>query len=77
MQNQRRIYMMFFQKKKKKYTALKVIAIIVGVLALAAGAYVLYTKVIKPKLEQKKAADALEPETCCGFECDDLAADLE
>ena len=48
--------MFFFQKekKKKKYTALKVVAIIVGILALIAGGYVLYTKVIKPKLDAKK-----------------------
>ena len=68
---------MFFrkEKKKKKYTALKVVAIIVGILALIAGGYVLYTKVIKPKLEAKKAAalDAAEPE--CEIECEELAVE--
>ena len=70
-------HMFFFnkEKKKKKYTALKVVAIIVGILALIAGGYVLYTKVIKPKLEAKKAAalDAVEPE--CEIECEELAVE--
>ena len=59
--------MFFFQKekKKKKYTALKVVAIIVGILALIAGGYVLYTKVIKPKLDAKKAAAAIDEEPEC------------
>ena len=70
--------MFFFQKekKKKKYTALKVIAIIVGILALIAGGYVLYTKVIKPKLEAKKAAAALDAEQpVCTTECEELAVE--
>ena len=73
--------MFFFQKekKKKKYTALKIAAIIVGILALIAGGYVLYTKVIKPKLDAKKAAAALEEEPECDFiECDEeLAVEAE
>ena len=73
--------MFFFQKeqqKKKKYTALKIVAIIVGILALIAGGYVLYTKVIKPKLDAKKAAAAIaeEPECEC-IESEELAVEAE
>jgi hypothetical protein len=55
-----------------------VIAIIVGILALIAGGYVLYTKVIKPKLDAKKAAAAIDEEPECEFiECEETAVEAE
>ncbi len=58
--------MFFFRKKKKKHTALMVLAIVFGALAVAAGAYVLFTKVLKGKLCKKCAAevDAIDCDDC-------------
>ncbi len=62
--------MLCFHKKKKKNTALMVIAIIIGALAAAAGAYVLFTKVLKGKLCKKKCDDAVECDAC---DCEEIA----
>lgn len=58
--------MMFLKPKKKKNTALKVIAVIAGIAAAAAAGYVLYTKVIKPMLAKKKA----QCDDCCDCDCE-------
>lgn len=63
---------MFFNKPKKKNYAPMVIAIVVGVLAALATAYVIITKVLKKPLcfKKKAAAEEIE-ETCeCTDECD-------
>ncbi len=63
--------MLCFHKKKKKNTALMVIAIIVGALAAAAGAYFLFTKVLKGKLCKKNdCEDAIECDDC---DCEETA----
>ncbi len=62
--------MFFFRKKKKKHTALMVLAIIFGALAVAAGAYVLFTKVLKGKLCKKCACEA-------DIDCDDCEEILD
>lgn len=43
----------FWKKKKKKYTALKVVAIVFTALAAVAGAYVIFEKFFKDKLLKK------------------------
>ncbi len=60
--------MFCFRKKKKKNTALMVIAIVISVLAAAAGAYFLFTKVLKGKLCKKKAVEA----DCCDCDCEEI-----
>lgn len=60
---------MFFQKPKKKNYAPVIIAIVVGVLAALATAYVIVTKVLKKPLCFKKKAVA-EVEEACDCECE-------
>ena len=43
----------FWKRKKKKYTALKVVAIVFTALAALAGAYVIFEKFFKDKLLKK------------------------
>lgn len=45
----------FCKKKKKNYTALKVVAIVFTTLAALAGAYVVFDKFLKDKLVKKFA----------------------
>ena len=63
---------MFFQKPKKKNYAPVIIAIVVGVLAALATAYIIVTKVLKkPLCFKKKEAAAEVGEACdCACECD-------
>lgn len=56
---------MFFHKKKKKNHALMVVAIVFASLAAVAGAYVLFTKVLKDKLCKKKTCNC-GPDCTCG-----------
>ncbi len=65
--------MFCFHKKKKNHTALKVIAIVVGVLAAAAGAYVLFTKVLKDKICRKKAA---ADDCLCDCDCEEIVDEV-
>ncbi len=67
---------MFFQKPKKKNYAPVIIAIVVGVLAALATAYVIVTKVLKKPLCFKKKAAAEVEEACdcvCDCECEETA----
>ncbi len=61
---------MFFQKPKKKNYAPVIIAIVVGVLAALATAYVIVTKVLKKPLCFKKKAAVAEVEEACDCVCD-------
>ena len=61
---------MFFQKPKKKNYAPMIIAIVVGVLAAMATAYIIVTKVLKKPLFKKKAV--CECECDCDCDCDEL-----
>ncbi len=62
----------FWKKKKKKYTALKVVAIVFTALAALAGAYVIFEKFFKEKLLKK-----LGKGCCCEDECADVADEVE
>jgi len=61
---------MFFNKPKKKNYAPMIIAIVVGVLAALATAYVVVTKVLKKPLFPKKAVAEVEGECECECECE-------
>ncbi len=63
---------MCFCRKKKKNHALMIIAIVVASLAAAAGAYVLFTKVLKDKLFKK---NAVEDADACDEIADEIAED--
>lgn len=61
----------FWKRKKKKYTALKVVAIVFTALAALAGAYVIFEKFFKDKLLKKLGKG------CCEDECAGLADEVE
>ena len=55
----------FCKKKKKDYTALKIVAIVVGVLAAVAAGYVVFDKFLKDKIFKKKAVCEACAEDAC------------
>ena len=61
----------FWKRKKKKYTALKVVAIVFTALAALAGAYVIFEKFFKDKLLKKLGKG------CCEDECAGLSDEVE
>lgn len=63
--------MCLFCRKKKKHTALKVVAIVFASLAALATLYVLFDRVIRDKLLKKK------DQGCAEDECAELAAETE
>ena len=65
---------MFFCKKQKKSRALMFVAIIFAAMAAAAGAYVLFTKVLKGKLCKKCTCDTIDGD-CCDCDCEEIVDD--
>lgn len=63
--------MCLFCRKKKKHTALKVVAIVFASLAALATLYVLFDRVIRDKLLKKK------DQGCDEDECAELAVETE
>lgn len=61
---------LFCKKKKKDYTVLKIVAIVVGVLAAVAAGYVVFDKFLKDKIFKKKAVcEACAEDACLEGEC--------
>ena len=65
---------LFCKKKKKKHTALKVVAIVFTALAALAGAYVIFEKFFKDKLLKKLGKCSCTEE---GTDCAAIADEVE
>ena len=66
----------FHKKKKKSYAKVFVIiGIVIGAAAAAAGAYFLFTKVLKDKLCKKDACEEIEE--CFDCDCEEIAEVVE
>lgn len=68
---------LFCKKKKKDYTALKIVAIVVSVLAAIAAGYVVFDKFLKDKICKKKVVEAPAEEACVEEECCCCEAEAE